>query len=107
MEAGTGDIQAISVCMLELQSPAMQTWVYKCTRKADTYLYVDRKDDFTRVPNALLDMIGKLVLVLEMDLSAREKLARADISEVREMLSERGFYLQLPPGESLSGGAKQ
>ena len=93
--------------MLELQSPAMQTWVYKSMRKADTYLYVRDKDDFTQVPSALLDLIGNLELVLDVDLDGRDKLARADITEVRKLLTEQGFYLQLPPGESLPGSLRQ
>lgn len=80
----------------------MKTWVYKSTRRADTYLYIDREDDFTRVPSTLLDLMGPLDFVLEVDLSARRKLARADIGEVRSLLAERGFFVQMPPGESLA-----
>ena len=78
----------------------MLTWVYKSARKADTYLYIDRKDDFTRVPSSLLDLMGRLDYVLEVDLSSRGKLARADIGEVRSRLCERGYFVQLPPGEA-------
>ena len=88
--------------MLELQSRAMKTWVYKSARRAHTYLYIDRKDDFNRVPSALLDLMGRLDFVLEVDLAQREKLAQADIKEVRSLLSERGFFIQLPPGETLT-----
>ncbi len=75
----------------------MLTWVYKSARKADTYLYIDRKDDFTRVPGSLLDLMGRLDYVLEVDLASREKLARADIDEVRSGLQDSGYFLQLPP----------
>ena len=78
----------------------MLTWVYKSARKADTYLYIDRKDDFTRVPSSLLDLMGRLDYVLEVDLSSREKLARADIDEVRSRLHDNGYFVQLPPGET-------
>ncbi len=77
----------------------MQTWVYKSGRRANTYLYIDREDDFTRVPDSLLDLMGPLDFVLEVDLAARDRLAQVDINEVREWLQERGFYLQMPPGE--------
>ena len=85
----------------------MKTWVYKSARRANTYLYIDHKDDFTRVPGILLDLMGHLEFVLEVDLSAREKLAQADINEVRSLLNERGFFVQLPPGDSLTGGPGQ
>lgn len=77
----------------------MLTWVYKSARKADTYLYIDRRDDFTRVPSTLLDLMGRLDYVLEVDLSARERLARVEIGEVRSSLREQGYFVQLPPGE--------
>ena len=81
----------------------MKTWVYKGSRKANTYLYVAREDDFSRVPNVVLELMGPLELVLGIDLSERDKLARADISEVISKLSEQGFFLQLPPGEDPTG----
>ena len=82
----------------------MKTWVYKSSRRANTYLYVDREDDFSRIPNTLLDLMGPLDLVLEVDLASRDKLAQADINEVRSLLQERGFYIQMPPGEHVTGG---
>ncbi len=85
----------------------MKTWVYKSSRRANTYLYVDRQDDFTRIPNTLMDLMGSLDFVLEVDLSTREKLAQANISEVRSLLTERGFYIQMPPGEHVPGGQRQ
>ena len=81
----------------------MKTWVYKSARRANTYLYVDREDDFSRVPSTLLDLMGSLDLVLEVDLATRDKLAQADIDEVRSLLAERGFYIQMPPGEPVPG----
>ena len=85
----------------------MKTWVYKSSRRANTYLYIDREDDFTRIPGALLELMGPLDFVLEVDLSARDKLAQADIDEVRSLLSERGFFIQMPPGDPLSGNPGQ
>lgn len=78
---------------------AMQTWVYKGNRKANTYLYVAAEDDFSAVPQAILDLMGPLTFVMELDLATRDKLAQADIGEVRARLTERGFFIQLPPGD--------
>ncbi len=78
----------------------MLTWVYKSNRKANTYLYVSRKDDFSQVPAALVDLVGDLELVIEVDLAKRQRLALADIEEVKQNLLQRGFYLQLPPGDA-------
>ena len=77
----------------------MITWVYKGARRANTYLYIDRKDDFSQLPSSITKLMGELEFVLEIDLSARQRLALADIAEVRTKLQEQGFYIQLPPGE--------
>ncbi|MGI9319331.1 MAG: YcgL domain-containing protein [bacterium] len=77
----------------------MKTWVYKGSRKADTYLYVQREEDFSRVPGIILDLMGSLELVLDIDLAKREKLAQADIVEVMDKLADQGFFLQMPPGD--------
>jgi uncharacterized protein YcgL (UPF0745 family) len=75
--------------------------VYKGLLKADTYLYVERAEDFSRVPDALLAQLGDLEAVLEVELHAERALARADVTEVMRALREQGYYLQLPPRDEL------
>ncbi|HEY5789687.1 MAG TPA: YcgL domain-containing protein [Gammaproteobacteria bacterium] len=79
--------------------------VYRGKRKDDTYLYVERADDFARVPDALLRQLGELERVLELELHAARRLARADPAAVMRALRDDGFYLQLPPRDEpgLSG----
>ena len=76
----------------------MKCAIYKSSRKPNTYLYVERADDFSRVPAGLISLLGKLEFVMTLDLAQR-KLAQADPTEVCEQLKVRGFYLQLPPGD--------
>ncbi|MBQ4797184.1 hypothetical protein F9U41_24525, partial [Pectobacterium versatile] len=61
------------------------------------YLYVEKKDDFSRVPDELMKNFGLPHLVMILPLDGRKKLASADIGKVKQMLIEQGFYLQLPP----------
>ncbi len=77
----------------------MNTWIYKGRRKPDTYLYVTAESNFSAVPDSILELMGELELVIEIDLASREKLAQADITKVKEMLVDQGFYIQLPPGD--------
>ena len=37
---------------------AMQAFVYKSLKKADTYLYLAARDDFSRLPEPLRDAVG-------------------------------------------------
>jgi len=80
----------------------MHCVIYKGPRKADTYLYVEREGDFERVPPSLLDLLGPLQKVMDLELSPDRRLAQADVDEVMAALRERGYYLQLPPGEAHS-----
>jgi len=75
----------------------MLSAIYKSKRKADTYLFVEKRDDFTKVPEALLDTFGKPVFVMLINISKRETLAGADINKVKESLVEQGYFLQIPP----------
>ncbi len=76
----------------------MNCTVYKGSKKADTYLYVEKTNEFDRVPDALLQILGQLELVLELELRADINLAQANVSEVMQQLTGQGYYLQMPPG---------
>ncbi|MEW5681861.1 MAG: YcgL domain-containing protein [Pseudomonadota bacterium] len=73
--------------------------VYKSLKKDSTYLFVERRDDFSAVPEPLLAAFGTPVLVTLINLAKREHLAQADINKVRQQLTAQGYYLQLPPPE--------
>jgi len=73
--------------------------VYKSPKKAHTYLFVKKRDDFSGVPEALKTMFGTPTLVTIINLATKTKLGIADIDKVKENLLSQGFYLQLPPPE--------
>ena len=75
----------------------MECWIYKSTRRDQTYLYLPAEDDLSRVPAALLEAMGRLELVMTLTLSPERTLARADPRDVMTQLVNRGFYLQMPP----------
>lgn len=71
--------------------------IYKSSKKADTYLYVEKANEFSDVPEALMKLIGTPVLVMTMDLDKRKHLGQADLAKVKSELLDKGYYLQLPP----------
>jgi|TARA_R110000868_G_scaffold189646_6_gene432738 uncharacterized protein YcgL (UPF0745 family) len=71
--------------------------VYKSSKKQETYLYVPGRDDFSKVPEALLKTFGTPVFLMIMPLKKDRNLARMDINKLRTELTSKGFYLQLPP----------
>ena len=78
----------------------MRCYVYRSARKPDTYLYVAEKDDFSKVPEALLGVFGAPQFALEFELTAERRLAQEDPAQVLGNLKERGFHLQMPPREA-------
>ena len=77
----------------------MITAVYKSKKKADTYLYVEKRDDFSKVPEPLIDTFGQPIFVMLINLAKREQLGVADLEKVKSELNDKGFYLQIPPKE--------
>jgi len=75
----------------------MKCAIYKGIKKSDSYLYVLEKDEFSDVPQQLLDMLGKLEFVMEVDLSTRQTLAQAGPKIVTESLQQQGYFFQIPP----------
>jgi len=75
----------------------MRCYIYKSLKKADTYLYITQEDDFASLPEPLLQLMGEMQKVLDLELSHDRQLARADVKEVMAQLQDRGFYLQMPP----------
>lgn len=73
--------------------------IYKCSKKADAFLYIEKADDFSKVPEALKKLIGTPKLFMTLDLDGRNKLGQADLAKVKCELTEKGFYFQLPPPE--------
>ncbi len=73
--------------------------VYKTAKKAGMYLYVAKKDDFSSVPEALMNQFGRPQLVMMLPLSKRDALGGVDKAKLIDAINAQGFYLQMPPKE--------
>ncbi len=71
--------------------------IYRSPQRDQTYLYVEKKDDFSRVPEELLKGFGKPQLAMMLPLDGSKKLVNASLEKVKQALQEQGYYLQLPP----------
>ena len=71
--------------------------VYRSPKKIDTYLYVNKRDDFSRVPSALMTQFGTPQFVMMVIASKRAKIAGIDSDNFIKKIEKEGFYLQLPP----------
>jgi len=77
----------------------MLTAVYKSKKKADTFLFIEKRDDFSKVPEPLMTMFGQPQYVMIINLAKRTKLGVADLDTLKQSLSDQGYYLQIPPPE--------
>lgn len=75
----------------------MLCFIYKSLKKDELYLYLNKKDDFSSVPETLFKSLGRLQFVMELQLSPERKLAREDVSRVIASLENKGFFVQMPP----------
>ena len=75
----------------------MHAYVYKSLKKADTYVYLARRDEFGRLPEPLRAQLGGLQFVLDVALTPDRRLAQANPEVVRANLAAHGFHLQFPP----------
>ena len=71
--------------------------IYRSPKRDQTYLYVEKKDDFSRVPVELMQGFGKPQLAMMLPLDGSKRLANADLAKVKAALEEQGYYLQMPP----------
>ena len=74
----------------------MQCFVYRSTRRADTYLLTDRGESFEHIPAELLQQLGHLEFAFEFALTPERRLARVDGQTLLEHIRRDGYYLQLP-----------
>lgn len=81
----------------------MNCFVYRSDRKSGMYLYLKEKDNFSSVPQALLDLLGDITFSFEFDLGEDRKLVRAEAKEVIRNMQENGFFLQMPPSKDEQG----
>lgn len=73
----------------------MTCFIYRSSLKADTYLYIVEKDDFSQIPDELMKVFGEPEFSFELELTPDRGLAKEDPVEVYNNLKQQGFHLQL------------
>jgi uncharacterized protein len=80
----------------------MHCFVYASQRKADTYLWLAKRDNFEILPATLVMLLGDLRFVLEVELEPGRSLPRENVEAVLENLRVQGWHLQLPAQETVA-----
>ncbi len=79
----------------------MKTYIYRCSRKPDMYIYLAEEDDFSKVPKDIYNSLGIIEFAMELELSADRKLARENTEQVMKNLKANSFHLQLADDTSV------
>jgi uncharacterized protein YcgL (UPF0745 family) len=79
----------------------MKCFVYKSCKKADSYIYINQKDNFDNIPEQLLRIFGTPQFTLEFELTEDRKLSQAEAKQVMQNLDIQGYYLQMPSKNNL------
>lgn len=77
----------------------MNCSVFRSNRKEYTYLYLPAGAEFEELPPALQGAFGRPEFVIDIELSPERELASEDVIEVMQNLEDKGYHLQLPPGD--------
>lgn len=80
----------------------MNCVVYRSNKKPGAYVYCAEGFNPAELPEDLQSLLGVCEVVMTLNLSERDKLAREDIHKVRDNLKLQGYHLQLPPKESIA-----
>lgn len=82
-----------------MQGNKLLCQIYKSPRMDEMYIYVDKRQGLTKVPEALLERFGKPVPTMTLILTPEKALARVNVVDVMAAIREKGFYLQMPPAK--------
>ena len=74
----------------------MQCFIYKSNKKDELYLYLDKQDDFSSIPEAILKSIGHPEYVMQLEITPERKLAREKASDIIKGIEEIPGCRMLP-----------
>ncbi len=71
--------------------------IYRSCKKEGLYVYLKKDSTVDSLPEEFKKHCGKLEHSMRMLLTPEKKLARADAKKVIAQLTEKGYYIQMPP----------
>ena len=81
----------------------MKCAVVRSSLKDYTYIYLLAGHEYDDLPAALKKVFGEPEFVMNLELTPERKLAYEDVNQVMQNLAEKGYHLQMPPQEDLTG----
>jgi len=79
----------------------MDCYIYRSRKKLGAYLYLPEEDNFSQLPESLLNVFGIPEYSFQMDLTPDKTLAQVEAADVIKGIEAEGFFMQMSPIDDL------
>ena len=73
----------------------MWCYIYRSSKKENCYLYMERENDFSHIPEKIMSIFGAPVFVMKVLLDGKRRFVVGTANEIEEKIKVDGFFLQM------------
>ncbi|MWN05560.1 hypothetical protein GA0061081_11133 [Gilliamella bombicola] len=73
----------------------MWCYIYRSTKKENCYLYMDKENDFSAIPEKIMSLFGTPVFTMKVLLDGKRRFVVGSSDEIEEKIKTDGFFLQM------------
>lgn len=73
----------------------MWCYIYRSSKKENSYLYIATENDFSLVPEVLMKVFGQPVFVMKVLLDGKRQFVVGSSNEIEERIKNDGFFVQM------------
>lgn len=73
----------------------MWCYIYRSIKKENSYLYIGAENDFSNVPEVLMNVFGEPIFVMKILLDGKRKFVAGTSQEIEDKIKQDGFFLQM------------
>lgn len=73
----------------------MWCYIYRSSKKENSYLYIAKENDFSSVPEVLMTAFGKPIFAMKALLDDKRKFVVGTAQEIKNKINNDGFFLQM------------
>lgn len=70
-------------------------YIYRSIKKENSYLYIDKENDFSRVPEVLMKAFGQPIFAMKVLLDGKRQFVAGNAKEIEQKITDDGFFLQM------------
>jgi len=73
----------------------MLCYIYRSSKKENSYLYIAKENDFSKVPDILMTAFGQPIFAMKVLLDDKRKFVVGTSQEIENKINSDGFFLQM------------